>query len=112
ITLAEDYLNANANMIVSDAQVVIKESETNKRIPFEFNEEIQSYIPIRNYDVAKLGKTYTLQVDWDGHKYESEGKLRAPPIVDSLTYEYQEKRLFRSEGYYIKVYGEIPFTQN
>ena len=35
-----------------------------------------------------------------------------PPILDSLTYEFVEKKPFREDGYYIKVFGKIPFQND
>lgn len=112
ISIADDYLTTEGNTMISNAEVFIIEDDTKKKIPFDYNSEMQAYFPIRHYDVGKVGKSYTLQVDWEGNRFESTGTLLAPPTVDSLRYEYQEKRLFRNEGYYIKVFGKIPFTQN
>ena len=59
-----------------------------------------------------MGEKYQLTVRWNNSVFTSSGTLLAPPTVDSVTYEYQEDRLFRDEGYYIKVYGEIPFEED
>ncbi len=54
-----------------------------------------------HYQTTKLhgetGKTYTLQTSHKGEKYEASGTLQAPPIFDSLTYQYNEKKVFREE---------------
>jgi hypothetical protein len=38
--------------------------------------------------------------------------MLAPPIVDSVVWNYEKDRPFRGEGYFLKVYGKIPFLDN
>ncbi|PZX50629.1 uncharacterized protein DUF4249 [Algoriphagus ratkowskyi] len=109
ISLARNYFDAIETNVIADANVYITIPGTTRRIPFEFNNNTQSYLPVRIDEVAKVGVTYQLNVFWDDNEFVSSGILLAPPTVDSVTYEYKEERLFRDEGYYIKVYGEIPF---
>ena len=47
-----------------------------------------------------------------GNIYQASGLMLEAPKIDSLTYEFKEKRLFSDEGYYIKAYGKIPFTRD
>ncbi|WP_296704072.1 DUF4249 family protein [Algoriphagus sp.] len=112
ITLAENYFDSSDQTVVSNALVRILIEGTTINIPFYFNDDTQSYKPFRETSTAVVGESYELQVFWEGNVYTSKGVMLAPPIVDSLTYAYQEERLFRDEGYYIKVYGEIPFKEN
>jgi len=109
ITLAENYFDSSDVTVVSNALVRIWIEGTTIYIPFYFNDDLQSYKPVRESSIALVGESYELQVFWEGNLYTSSGLMLAPPIVDSLSYSYQEERLFRDEGYYIKVYGKIPF---
>lgn len=112
ISLARNYYDPVETKVVSDAQVYISIPGKSREIPFAFNDKTQSYLPLYSEDVAEVGETYQLHVMWNSNEFKSTGTLLAPPIVDSVTYEYQEDRIFRDEGYYIKVYGEIPFEEN
>jgi len=112
ISLAKDYLDTMDNTLIKDAQVQVFATKTGEEIPFQYYEASDSYRPVQLYRTAQIGVDYTLSVKWKDNEYQASATMLAPPILDSLTYKYQEKRLFREEGYYIKVYGEIPFTSN
>ncbi|PZX49584.1 DUF4249 family protein [Algoriphagus chordae] len=112
VTLAKDFLDTVDNTIIKNAEVMVVASKTGTEIPFRYYEEYESYRPAQIYQTAHIGEDYTLKVKWEENEYEAKATMLAPPILDSLTYEYQEERLFRDEGYYIKVYGEIPFTSD
>ncbi|SFT44608.1 protein of unknown function [Algoriphagus locisalis] len=112
ISLARNYFDSVETRVVSDASVSIIAQSTSREIPFEYNVYSESYLPLNSNETAKVGETYQLRVVWDDKVFSSMGTLLAPPTVDSVTYEYQEDRLFRDEGYYIKVFGEIPFEED
>lgn len=112
ITLAENYFDSSDATVISNALVRILIEGTTIYIPFYFNEETQSYKPVRESSIAVAGESYELQVFWEGNSYTASGFMLEAPTVDSLSYSFQEERLFRDEGYYIKVYGEIPFDED
>ncbi|REG88627.1 DUF4249 family protein [Algoriphagus antarcticus] len=112
ISLARNYFDSVETKVISDAKVSITAPGTARQIPFVFNINTQSYLPLNSGEVAKVGVTYQLNVIWNENEFVSSGILLAPPTVDSVAYEYQEERLFRDEGYYIKVYGEITFEED
>jgi hypothetical protein len=112
ISMARNYFDSVETKVISDAQVYISIPGTTRQIPFAFSVYSQSYIPLNVGEKAEVGETYQLNVIWKENEFRSSGVLLAPPTVDSVTYEYQEDRLFRDEGYYIKVYGEIPFEED
>ncbi|MFC5623205.1 DUF4249 family protein [Algoriphagus winogradskyi] len=109
VSLAEDYFDTLETQVISDAEVFISEEGSARKIPFAYNVYSNSYLPLNSGEKAEVGEKYQLTVRWNNNVFTSSGTLLAPPTVDSVTYEYQEERLFRDEGYYIKVYGEIPF---
>lgn len=112
ISLTRNYFDPLETQVISDAKVSISVLGSNRQIPFVFNVKSQSYLPLRSDETAQQGVTYQLNVGWKDMEFVSTGTLLAPPTVDSVTYKYMEERLFRDEGYYIKVYGEIPFENN
>ncbi|AFL85150.1 hypothetical protein Belba_2605 [Belliella baltica DSM 15883] len=111
VSFSRDYYSEDPNEIVTDADVFILNLEDNQRIRFRFNEQFQSYLPVNNV-TGKLGAIYELHVIIEGKEYISQGKMLEPPVLDSLTFAYQEERVFREEGYYLTLYGKIPFVDD
>lgn len=112
ISLAQNYFDTTYRQIISEARVFITIPGTETIIPFSYRPESYSFRPENPRDVAKVGETYQLFVEWKGNVFTAKGLMLEAPTVDSLTYEFQEERFFREEGYYIKVYGKIPFEED
>ncbi|MDI1322549.1 MAG: DUF4249 family protein [Algoriphagus sp.] len=112
ISLAQNYFDTTDRQIISDALVFIMIPGTEKRIRFSYRPESLSFRPVNPREVAKVGETYQLVVEWQDNIFSSKGLMLEAPTVDSLTYQFEEERLFREEGYYIKVYGKIPFEED
>src|SRR5690606_20848095 len=108
ITLSKDYFDSTEVEVISDAEVFITIPGTDKVIPFIFLGGSNNYRASNPQERAQVGETYRLNVKWKDNVYVSEGVMLEPPKVDSVTWSFEEERLFRDEGYYIKVYGEIP----
>jgi hypothetical protein len=112
VTLAKNFLDQDSYAIIKDSQVSIRVKGTEIPIPFRYNETTESYRPLNNEILAKVGETYELIVAWKDNIFVAEGLMLEPPILDSLTYQYEARRPFRDEGYYVKAYGKIPFKEN
>lgn len=112
ISLAKPYLDKGPRTIIADAEVLIREKESSKVIRFRYRPDSFSFRPINPNEIAKTGKSYRLEVNWKGNVYEAEGTMLEPPVLDSLTYEFVPEKPFRPEGYYIKVFGKIPFLKD
>ena len=111
IMYSKDYYNQEPNQIIKDAQVSITNIGTGKEVAFIFSEQTMRYLPSKSLG-GKIGESYQLNVKIGENEYISEGTLLPPPILDSIKYEFKERRFFREEGYYLTVYGKIPFTQD
>lgn len=111
ITLSKNYYDTLDQTFVRDADVFIKELSTGRKVVFNYIDATRSYRPNPG-ERAKVGETYQLQVSLGGEVYQSEGVMLELPTLDSVTWNYEEKRLFREEGYYLKVFGKIPFPDN
>ena len=107
ISLSNTYYDSLDYPVIRDAEVVIKELGTGKIIPFTYQDGTKSYRP-NSAERARTGERYQLTVKWNGNEFQSSGVMLEAPIVDSVTWKFEEKRLFREEGYYIKVYGRVP----
>jgi hypothetical protein len=112
ISLAQNYLDGSSFQSIRDARVYINQTGTDKFIPFSYRQESLSYKPVNPQDVAKIGETYQLIIEWQEQVFTAKGTMLEPPGVDSLTYEFKEERLFREKGFYIKVYGKVPFKKD
>ena len=108
ITYTRDYYDTLDNEIAKNASVSIKDNASGETVDFTFVEELGYYLPSDNQE-AVIGHQYTLQVLLDGNEYTSEGITQEPPILDSITYVFEEERFFADEGYFLTLYGKIPF---
>lgn len=112
ISLAQNYFDTTSRVIVKDAEVQIVIPGTEDVFPFIYVEGSRSYRPVFDRRVAQVGETYELQIAWQDNYYVSRGLMLEAPQFDSLTYQFEEERTFRDEGYYITAYGSIPFTED
>lgn len=111
MTYSRDFYDTLANEILSEAEVSITDVQSGDRIGFMFVDQLGHYLPLNN-KVAEVGRKYRLEVKLDGQVYHSEGEMLEPPVLDSITYAFSEEQFFRDEGYYITVYGKIPFDRD
>ncbi|MCS5489328.1 DUF4249 domain-containing protein [Algoriphagus limi] len=112
LSLAQDYFDNEDATIIGDAEVFIRNLNTGEAIPFQFLSQFSIYKPLDPRRVAVIGERYELIVRWKGNEYRGQGEMLPPPILDSLNYQFQEERIFREEGYYIKAFGKIPFDED
>lgn len=111
-TLSKDYYDSTEVVVISDAEVFITIPGTDKVVPFGYLGGTKSYRPINPLEKAEVGETYQLNVRWGDNIYVSKGVMLEPPTVDSVTWRFEEERFLREEGYYVKVYGKIPFEKD
>ena len=112
ITLSKNYYDSTDTQVITDAEVVITIPGTEKVIPFRYFGATKTYRPVNPLERAVIGENYQLFVKWKDVVFRSEGVMLEPPLIDSVRWNFQEKRLLREEGYYIKVYGRVPFKQD
>jgi hypothetical protein len=112
ITLSKDYYDSLDVQVISDAEVFITIPGSNKVVPFVYLNGTKSYKPANPLEKAVVGENYQLNVRWRENVYRAEGIMLEPPVVDSVTWSFEEERLFREEGFYIKVYGKVQFTED
>lgn len=112
ITLAKNYFDTTERTVISDAEVFVMTPERDLVLKLTYTPSTESYKSSQSQAIAEVGRTYELHVAWQDKYYVASGTMLAPPILDSLTYEYKEERLFYDEGYFIKAYGKIPFDED
>lgn len=111
VAYSRDYYDTLPNEIAAHAEVDIEDMQTGEIVPFRFEENFGRYLPV-NGKAATIGQEYQLNVSLDGKNYVSGGTTLEAPVLDSITYEFKEERFFASEGYYLTLYGKIPFEEN
>lgn len=111
VTYSRDYYDTLANETIADAEVSITNLNSGERVGFMFVDQLGHYLPLNNKK-AEIGNRYRLEVSISGQLYFSEGEMLEPPVLDSITYKYNDEQFFRDEGYYVTVYGKIPFIQD
>lgn len=112
ITLAKNYFDTTERTVISDAEVFVMTPERDLVLKLTYTPSTESYKSSQSQAIVEVGRTYELHVAWQDKYYVASGTMLAPPILDSLTYEYKEERLFYDEGYFIKAYGKIPFDED
>ena len=108
ISYSRDYFDTLANEVVGSASVSIIDNASGTLVDFKFEDELGYYTPLSGQS-AIPGHNYTLKVIIDENEYISEGLTQEPPVLDSITYVYEKESFFSEEGYYLTVYGKIPF---
>ncbi|MCH7410387.1 DUF4249 domain-containing protein [Belliella sp. DSM 111904] len=111
ITTSREYYDNTPNEVIEDAQVSIRNLETGRIANFVYNNQLRKYLPTNN-QIGQIGHEYELSVIIQDKAYISTGVLLAPPTLDSITYEFKDQRVFRDEGYYLTLYGDIPFEED
>lgn len=111
ISYSKDYYDTTRMRFEEDAEVSITNTRTGSKVNFRFHNESRRYLAERNVS-GRLGEPYELNVKIGNEEYLSQGTILLPPTLDSITYSFKEERIFREEGYYLKIYGKIPFTED
>lgn len=111
ISYSQDYYDTASYEIEENAQVSIRNIRTGASVRFMFNTESKRYLAERNVS-GTLGESYELNVKIGEKEFNSTGTILFPPLLDSIVYNFREERIFREEGYYLTVYGKIPFTDD
>lgn len=111
ITLSKDYYTAGQGKVVENAEVYVINAGNGFRFNFRFSKDLDKYLPVNNLG-GRFNGEYELHVLMGDNHYISSGTLLVPPKLDSVTYSFKEERVFRDEGYYLTLYGDIPFTSD
>lgn len=111
VAYSRDYYDTIENELIPDALVQIEDLNSGDIVEFRYVGELGQYLPM-NQQTAKIGHDYQLRVTLDGKEYSALGTTLEAPVLDSITYEFKEERFFADEGYYLTLYGKIPFNKN
>lgn len=64
-----------------------------------------NYDPITLGRLDSIGFPYKLELDYNGATYTSVSVLNPVPIIDSMTYDFEEEEVGSEEGYYTQFYA-------
>ncbi len=87
ISRSTDYYAQQAAAPVSGADVFVEDGEGNQ---FSFVETANGRYESSEEFAGAIGKSYTLQVSFEGKTYTAQEKMYSVTTVDSLTYRYAE----------------------
>jgi hypothetical protein len=111
VSYSKDYYDTATFEVEENAQVSIRNMRTGAEVNFLYNRDSKKYVAERNVS-GTFGESYELNVRIGEKEYNSTGTILFPPLLDSIVYNFREERIFREEGYYLTVYGKIPFTED
>ncbi|MDN3688474.1 DUF4249 domain-containing protein [Cyclobacterium jeungdonense] len=111
VAYSRDYYDTLDNELIPDALVQIEDLNNGGIVEFRYVGELGHYLPL-NQQAAEIGHEYRLRVALEGNEYSATGTTLEAPVLDSITYEFKEERFFADEGYYLTLYGKIPFNEN
>lgn len=108
VTQSKGFYDLGENPVITNAEVFVRNMRTGNRVNFRYSSTVGKYVPIVNF-AGSPGESYELQVKIGADIYRSEGMMLEPPKLDSIVYQYREETVFRDAGYYLTVFGDIPF---
>ncbi|WP_291783118.1 DUF4249 domain-containing protein [Cecembia sp.] len=111
LSTSRDFYSEEDNVLIENATVFIENEDNGQIFPFRFSQQAGRYLPINN-GAGNVGGNYRLHVEWEDNIYESSGLLLDAPVLDSIVYNFRDERVFRESGYYLTLYGDIPFEDN
>ena len=105
LTLTQDYFSKAPAPVVEDAVVIISDNAGNTEQLVYTGDGVYSTQDLQGV----IGRSYTLQIKWQGQEYQASGTLMPKGIVDSLSVKYYEAvPPVLAAGHYITFYGRIP----
>jgi hypothetical protein len=90
---ANFFLNARTPVVNTASVKVLSDG---LEVPFAYNPQDSSYTAT-NF-VARVGTTYTLQIDFNGERYEATETVPPFVAIDSLYFAFQEETTFADAG--------------
>ncbi|MFM6949137.1 MAG: DUF4249 domain-containing protein [Aquirufa sp.] len=93
LSKSQNYFDNTAPVVISGANVEVKDNEGNK---YRFTENPSNkgnyvWTPSSESEVfGKVGRTYQLSVKWSGESYSATSKMYRVPPVDSILYQYTD----------------------
>lgn len=98
LTTTQPYYENDFAPGVSNAQVTVTD---NTGEVFEFIEtENGTYTWTSNDAFGQIGRTYFLEIQWDGNTYTASSELKRVPSIDSITYTYEAANSFNPVPFY------------
>ena len=111
VSLSKGFYDLGPNPVITNAEVFVRNMRTGNRVNFRYSTTVGKYVPIVNF-AGSPGESYELQVKIGTDIYRSEGIMLEPPKLDSIVYRFREETVFRDAGYYLTVFGDIPFDRD
>lgn len=100
ISKTQPYFENSLPSGVSGATVSVKDDQGNNFIFLEgATKGDYVWSPISNEVFGEVGRTYQLQVQIGGETFEATSEMNDVPVIDSLTFTFQEENAFQPDSY-------------
>jgi hypothetical protein len=101
LTLTQPYFSEILPEGVSGATVSVIDDLGNTFVFTETSAGIYSWIPGPGETIGDVGRSYELNVSYDGYSYIADSEMKRVPPVDSVVFTYEEEETpFQDAGYY------------
>lgn len=101
-----DFYSTAPSPKVTDAVVTISDNAGNSEVLTHISDQPGTYQTSTLQGV--IGRTYYLNIQYEGQSYQSESQLNPVSDIDKLEVRFEEKTLTRDEGYRIYLFAKEP----
>ena len=106
LTTTQPYYDNRFATGVTNAQVVVSDD---RGTIFSFQDVGNGdYVYASPDTFGVVGRTYFLDINWNGHRYTAWSEVKRVPPIDSITFTYEEASAFSPAYYYSEFFGTDP----
>ena len=100
LSKSNNYLMSELPKLLSGAEVYLTDEDGNR---YNFEETGEGYVWGNSSSTSflQVGTSYQLNVSIDGIRFSGTSEMNPVPLVDSITFKYQEKDFSTVEDYYL-----------
>ena len=100
LSKSNNYFMSELPKLLSGAEVYLTDEDGNR---YDFEETEGGYVwgDSSSTSFLQVGTSYQLNVSIDGIRFSGTSEMNPVPLVDSITFKYQEKDFSTAEDYYL-----------
>ncbi|MFY0653356.1 MAG: DUF4249 domain-containing protein [Cyclobacteriaceae bacterium] len=105
LTRSQSYFDNSTPVGVSGATVIVSDGSNDFIFTETANSGHYAYTPPNNSSFGTIGNEYTLTILSNGEEYISTTRLNPIPLIDSVTFRYEEENAFFEESYWAEFWS-------